>query len=100
MRRCPICKNRIDASTESRVAPFCSERCKLIDLGNWLGEGYRIQDGGEPLDVRDDERINRSGAEPRPADSPKARSAGGPRRAVAGRSDPNKRSERRERRRR
>ena len=98
MRRCPICKNRIDASTESRVAPFCSERCKLIDLGNWLGEGYRIQDGGEPLDERDDERINRSGAERRPADSPKAQSAGG--RAVAGRSDPDKRSERRERRRR
>jgi endogenous inhibitor of DNA gyrase (YacG/DUF329 family) len=22
--------------------PFCSERCKLVDLGNWLGERYRI----------------------------------------------------------
>ena len=92
MRRCPICKNRIEASTESRVAPFCSERCKLIDLGNWLGEGYRIQDGGEPLDERDDERINRH------AERPGGRE--GRRATGAQRSDPDKRSERRERRRR
>lgn len=25
--------------------PFCSERCKLIDLGNWAEEAYRIPDG-------------------------------------------------------
>ena len=92
MRRCPICKNRIEASTESRVAPFCSERCKLIDLGNWLGEGYRIQDGGEPLGERDDERTNRH------AERPGGRE--GRRATVAPRSDPDKRSERRERRRR
>lgn len=59
MRRCPICKNRIERGAESRFAPFCSERCKLVDLGNWLGEGYRIQDEGEPLEPRDDDRVNR-----------------------------------------
>lgn len=42
------------------MAPFCSERCKLIDLGNWLGESYRIAgDEGETLDEREEERVNR-----------------------------------------
>jgi endogenous inhibitor of DNA gyrase (YacG/DUF329 family) len=27
---------------ESPYRPFCSERCKLIDLGQWANEGYRI----------------------------------------------------------
>jgi endogenous inhibitor of DNA gyrase (YacG/DUF329 family) len=30
----------------SKFAPFCSERCKLLDLGRWFGEDYRIP--GEP----------------------------------------------------
>lgn len=45
MARCPICKNRVEARGRNPYAPFCSERCKLIDLGNWLGEGYRIPEG-------------------------------------------------------
>lgn len=28
--------------TENRAYPFCSDRCRLIDLGKWLGEEYRI----------------------------------------------------------
>jgi endogenous inhibitor of DNA gyrase (YacG/DUF329 family) len=31
----------------SKFAPFCSERCKLIDLSRWLGDEYRIP--GEPV---------------------------------------------------
>jgi len=61
MRRCPICKNSIERGAESRFAPFCSERCKLIDLGNWLGEGYRIPDDAEHAPPRDDERVGRRG---------------------------------------
>jgi endogenous inhibitor of DNA gyrase (YacG/DUF329 family) len=45
--RCPICKRKIESG--SKFAPFCSERCKLIDLGRWLGEGYRIP--GDPAPV-------------------------------------------------
>ncbi len=30
--------------------PFCSPRCKLIDLGRWLGEDYCLPDTGEPDD--------------------------------------------------
>lgn len=41
---CPICGRRMEgrSSTEWPYFPFCSERCKTIDLGRWLGESYRI----------------------------------------------------------
>jgi endogenous inhibitor of DNA gyrase (YacG/DUF329 family) len=35
--------------------PFCSARCKQIDLGNWLREKYRISSPLRPDDLRDDE---------------------------------------------
>ncbi len=38
--RCPICKKPTRAGEKS--FPFCSERCKLIDLGAWADERYRI----------------------------------------------------------
>jgi endogenous inhibitor of DNA gyrase (YacG/DUF329 family) len=42
--RCPICESwmRGPAPTEWPDWPFCSRRCKTIDLGRWLGESYRI----------------------------------------------------------
>ena len=44
---CPICKRRVTVSQGDPARlpaffPFCSERCKLIDLGAWLDAGYRI----------------------------------------------------------
>ncbi len=61
MPRCPICKNRAERRENNPSAPFCSERCKLIDLGNWIGEGYRIPDddgstSDEPRPNRDADR--------------------------------------------
>jgi uncharacterized protein len=46
--RCPICKKPVKAPDPSipkhlRFFPFCSERCRLIDLGAWLDAGYRIE---------------------------------------------------------
>jgi endogenous inhibitor of DNA gyrase (YacG/DUF329 family) len=40
--------------------PFCSARCRLIDLGRWLGEGYRIAGGpaGEVVVETEDERYS------------------------------------------
>jgi endogenous inhibitor of DNA gyrase (YacG/DUF329 family) len=38
--RCPICRKQVPADAPKR--PFCSERCKLIDLGNWSAERYVI----------------------------------------------------------
>jgi uncharacterized protein len=39
--RCPICRKPTD-SEKSDNFPFCSERCRLLDLGNWASEKYRI----------------------------------------------------------
>ncbi|MCA9593940.1 MAG: DNA gyrase inhibitor YacG [Myxococcales bacterium] len=40
---CPICKKTIsDAPDDWEFRPFCSSRCKLVDLSNWLDERYRI----------------------------------------------------------
>jgi endogenous inhibitor of DNA gyrase (YacG/DUF329 family) len=40
--------------------PFCSPRCKLVDLGRWLGEAYRVPDEGsaaEATESADDAEI-------------------------------------------
>jgi uncharacterized protein len=39
--RCPICKKET-VYEGNPFRPFCSERCKLIDLHNWLSERYRV----------------------------------------------------------
>ncbi|MEO6423649.1 MAG: DNA gyrase inhibitor YacG [Candidatus Nitrotoga sp.] len=39
---CPQCKKEVTWNTGSPFRPFCSERCKLIDLGQWATESYRI----------------------------------------------------------
>ena len=42
IRRCPICKKEV-VFEGNPFRPFCSERCKLLDLDNWLSERYRIR---------------------------------------------------------
>jgi len=47
--RCPICKREVDENEQYRpgsLFPFCSERCKLIDLGRWLSGKYQIPTSG------------------------------------------------------
>ena len=39
--RCPICKREV-TSEAREFRPFCSDRCKLIDLDNWLSGRYRV----------------------------------------------------------
>ncbi|HEV7226687.1 MAG TPA: DNA gyrase inhibitor YacG [Pirellulales bacterium] len=39
--RCPVCDRRFESS-ESQTVPFCSDRCRRIDLGRWLGEEYSV----------------------------------------------------------
>ncbi len=38
--RCPTCKKVV--APEDKAFPFCSERCRMLDLGNWLDGRYRI----------------------------------------------------------
>jgi len=44
---CPTCDKPVPWVADSRFRPFCSDRCKLIDLGEWANEEKRI--AGEPL---------------------------------------------------
>jgi endogenous inhibitor of DNA gyrase (YacG/DUF329 family) len=39
---CPSCGKRVKWSARNEFRPFCSERCKLIDLGTWAAEEHRI----------------------------------------------------------
>jgi endogenous inhibitor of DNA gyrase (YacG/DUF329 family) len=45
---CPICDKVLEGESQAEWPhfPFCSDRCKLIDLGRWLGESYRIAPAG------------------------------------------------------
>ena len=56
--KCPICKKGSEARRPEM--PFCSERCRIIDLGNWASEKYVISAGrrsGTP-DRSEDERLS------------------------------------------
>ena len=39
---CPTCQAQVAWSSDSEYRPFCSHRCKLIDLGAWASETHRI----------------------------------------------------------
>ena len=45
--KCPICRKET-VWEENPFRPFCSERCRMIDLGKWASEEYRIPDVKNP----------------------------------------------------
>lgn len=47
--RCPTCEKTIYWNEDYPFRPFCSERCKLIDLGEWASENHKIP--GPPVDM-------------------------------------------------
>jgi uncharacterized protein len=40
--QCPRCNADVEWKAENKFRPFCSERCKLLDLGAWANEEYRV----------------------------------------------------------
>ncbi|MCZ7563389.1 MAG: DNA gyrase inhibitor YacG [Burkholderiales bacterium] len=49
--QCPRCGARVAWVAQSRFRPFCSERCRMADLGAWATERYRVAGPGpEPGD--------------------------------------------------
>ena len=46
---CPTCGRRVEWTPASRWRPFCSERCKLVDLGAWASGQYTVP-GDTPAD--------------------------------------------------
>ena len=51
--KCPICGKEVELGEAE--FPFCSERCRLIDLGNWSSEKYRISTPVTPEETPEDE---------------------------------------------
>ncbi len=47
--RCPVCNVDVDPKT-SPAMPFCSDRCRNVDLGRWLTEDYGVPYEGEAED--------------------------------------------------
>ena len=53
---CPICgRSLASTGADPAAAPFCSQRCRQIDLGNWLGEQYTISRPIEQADLEKDD---------------------------------------------
>ena len=42
MAACPICRKSVQARAKNASFPFCSERCRQVDLGKWLNEEYAL----------------------------------------------------------
>ncbi|MBZ4421736.1 DNA gyrase inhibitor YacG [Myxococcus sp. RHSTA-1-4] len=51
--KCPICQKPVPPRGENASFPFCSRRCRAVDLGRWLGEEYRVPE--RQMDEREDE---------------------------------------------
>jgi uncharacterized protein len=58
--RCPQCHK--DLAERTKFFPFCSERCKLLDLGSWASEKFRIpaveQERGEAPEEQQDSELD------------------------------------------
>ncbi|MEO7403721.1 MAG: DNA gyrase inhibitor YacG [Burkholderiales bacterium] len=59
---CPRCAKPVTWSGAARFRPFCSERCKLTDLGAWATQSYRVPEspeGGDGGDLNDESNDSR-----------------------------------------
>lgn len=56
--KCPQCKEKFNYY-DSEFRPFCSEKCKMIDLGHWLNESYSVPSQG-PLSEEEINEIEKS----------------------------------------
>ena len=48
---CPTCSRPAEYSSRNRWRPFCSERCRGVDLGAWASERFRIGSNRDPADA-------------------------------------------------
>jgi len=54
--KCPVCRKETIYSVDNPFRPFCSEKCRLVDLGQWFEEDYAIQ--GEGVFIAENDRGN------------------------------------------
>ena len=60
--KCPACGKLVEWNEKNTFRPFCSERCKSIDLGAWAAEQYRV--AGSPIDSAEELPPSESPAKP------------------------------------
>lgn len=53
---CPQCGEIIEWNDSNRNRPFCSEKCKALDLSQWATDSYRIP--GKNISVENDQELN------------------------------------------
>ena len=61
--RCPLCKNLLP-NADVKAFPFCSDRCRLLDLNNWMEGNYNVSRPIDPTDELED--LPRSREKPTP----------------------------------
>lgn len=66
MPMCPICGKDAKPRLENKASPFCTARCKSVDLGKWLDEAYRIPVEGSEADAEDEQAVRDAAASPLP----------------------------------
>ena len=54
---CPNCGEKVVWEQSSPFRPFCSERCKNYDVGQWAQESYRIPDEEKPQDIDNNKEV-------------------------------------------
>lgn len=52
---CPTCQQSVSWVASSIYRPFCSERCRLIDLGEWASESYKIPESRTSMNGEGDQ---------------------------------------------
>ncbi|MEM5534994.1 DNA gyrase inhibitor YacG [Neptuniibacter pectenicola] len=65
--KCPTCQKKQVWNSDNPFRPFCSERCKLIDLGAWANEEYQIPESKSASDyssAENEEQVDRDGPIP------------------------------------
>jgi uncharacterized protein len=58
MKKCPSCSKPVQWQ-DNPHRPFCSERCKLLDLGKWVSEEYRVPGKAVPTADENQEDVER-----------------------------------------
>ena len=62
MKHCPTCNRQVEWQ-DNPFRPFCSERCKLLDLGKWVSEEYREPGKPVPAEHSGEDDEDQSGLE-------------------------------------
>lgn len=67
-RPCPTCKKLTLLSKENPFRPFCSDRCRLIDLGEWASGNYAVPSQSVSTDFDAEKEISQSNPSSDPED--------------------------------